>query len=524
MQTQFMPPPGAEEDASVVIIEEGAAPRLVWSGEDLIEVRPPPGARVLYPPEPLRGLRDVEAAVRYAMQHPEGMPPLAHMLKSDMKVSIVLDDASWPIPQMARPDLRQTMLEITLGFLEEAGVDEFRIVIARGLNRRMTPGEIRRMLGNALYERFYPERILQHDAENAAELKTLTDPAAGVVVDLNRRVADSDLIIYLNLDFAPLNGGLRSFVAGLGGVRNAAALRNPPAVAALLAANIRLFHVEVALNNRMYGNSLEFLATNEDQWKYLEKKKARALQTAFARLKPPAKRRLLRQVAAPFECAAAYAGDSLRVHEKILRVRARQTAVRTRGQADILALGLPYSSPYSVGSLMNPLHAHAMIGALLASLSDSETPLLKPGGAVIVFFPCREEFDPRRQAAAMDFYNRILPALKDASPNASVTAAAPAPLDALAPAFIANPEYLRQYREEYAAHPAQTVQLWRMGEAGRRGAGRIIVVGAEHPHAAQRLGWIPAANFEEALALAREGAAPQVTLLHQPPFFTVRCT
>ncbi len=148
MQTQFTPPPRAEEDPSVVVVEEGAAPRLVWSGEDLIEVRPPPGARVLYPPEPLRGLRDVEAAVRYAMQHPEGMPPLAHMLKSDMKVSIVLDDAAWPIPQMTRPDLRQTMLEITLDFLEEAGVDEFRIVIARGLNRRMTPGEIRRMLGN----------------------------------------------------------------------------------------------------------------------------------------------------------------------------------------------------------------------------------------------------------------------------------------------------------------------------------------------------------------------------------------
>ncbi len=518
-----MPPPGAEEDASVVFIDEGAAPRLVWSGENLIEVRPPPGARILYPPEPLRGLRDVEAAVRYAMQHPEGMPPLAHILKSDMKVSIVLDDASWPLPQMARPDLRQTMLEITLGFLEEAGLDEFRIVIARGLNRRMTPGEIRRMLGNALYERFYPERILQHDAENPAELKTLSDPTSGVAIDLNRRVADSDLILYLNLDFAPLNGGPRSFVAGLGGVRNAAALRNPAAVAALLAANIRLFHVEVALNNRTYGAALEFLAVNEDQWKYLEKKKARALQGAFSRLNSRAKQRLLRQVAAPFECVAAYAGDSVRVHEKILRVRARQTVVRTRGQADILVMGLPYSSPYSMGSVMNPLHAHAMVGALLGQLCESEKPLLKPGGAVIVFFPCREEFDARRQSAAMDFFNRILPALKDAAPAASGAVDAPPPLDALTPAFVTNPEFLRAYREDYAAHPAQTVQLWRMGEAGRRGAGQIIVVGAEHPHAARRLGWIPAANFEEALALARESSAPEITLLHQPPFFSVRC-
>lgn len=519
-----MPPPGAEEDASVVQIEEGAAPRLVWSGEDLIEVRLPPGARVLYPPEPLRALRDVEAAVRYAMQHPEGAPPLAHMLKSGMKVSIVLDDVSWPLPQMARPDLRQTLLEIALDFLEEAGVDEFRIVIARGLNRRMTPGEIRRMLGNALYERLYPERVVQHDAENAAELKTLTDAAAGVAIDLNRRVADSDLILYLNLDFAPLNRGPLSLVSGLGSARNAAALRNPAAVAALLAANIRLFHVEVALNNRMYGNALEFLATNEDQWKYFEKKKARALQATFARLKPAAKRRLLRQVAAPYECVAAYAGDSARVHEKILRVRARQTVVRTRGQADILALGLPHSSPYSVGGVMNPLHAHAMVGALLAQLSDSETPLLKPGGAVIVFFPCREEFDLRRQAAAMEFYNRILPALRDSSPDASAGSAAPAPLDALAPAFIGNTEYVRQYREDYAAHPAQVLQMWRIGEAGRRGVGRIIVVGAEHPHAAERLGWIPAANFEEALALARAVPAPEITLLRQPPFFSVRCT
>jgi hypothetical protein len=168
---------------------------------------------------------------------------------------------------------------------------------------------------------------------------------------------------------------------------------------------------------------------------------------------------------------------------------------------------------------MNPLLAHAMLGACLAQLAAAQTPLLRPGGTVIVFFPCREEFDSRRQAAATDFYNRILPALSGSTPDA-----ASGVLDSMAPAFITNPEYLRQYREEYAAHPAQVVQLWRMGEAGRRLAAKIIVVGAEHPHAAERLGWLPAANFEEALALARAGSAPQVALLHQPPFFSVSCS
>ena len=86
-------------DGCVVHLEANAAPRLMWSSEDLLAVKMPAGTRVLYSNPTIPGLADRDAGIRYALAHPEEMDPLAALLKPGMKVTIAIDDISLPLPK-----------------------------------------------------------------------------------------------------------------------------------------------------------------------------------------------------------------------------------------------------------------------------------------------------------------------------------------------------------------------------------------------------------------------------------------
>ena len=49
----------------------------------------------------VQGLKDVDAAIRYAINHPYNSEPLYAKLRPGMKVTIAIDDISLPLPPMA---------------------------------------------------------------------------------------------------------------------------------------------------------------------------------------------------------------------------------------------------------------------------------------------------------------------------------------------------------------------------------------------------------------------------------------
>ncbi len=525
-------PGDGEEDPEVVYIDETSAKRVVWSGEDLIELDLPVGTRVVYSKEPMRGLRDVRGAIRYALKHPEKMQPLPQLLKAGMKVTICVDDISLPLPMMAKPDLRQLMLEEVLSMLADAGVDDFHIIVATAFHRRMTPGEIRRMVGNDIYEKYHPQRLYNHDAEKPGGMKWMGHTESGEAVMINRRAAESDLIVYVNINYVPMNGGHKSVGTGLAGYHTLREHHDPEVIAAsnsymdpgksaladanrrignLLEDKLKIFHIESALNNRTFAPPLEFLSRNEDSYSLLDRQILRATQATLKRLPPPAKRRIFRQVPAPYECIAVHAGEVDRVHDKILRISRKQYTINVKGQADILLLGIPFTSPYSVNSILNPLLVQVMALGYLYHLYEGGVPLLRDGGSLILFHPCRDEFDPRFHPSYIEFFNRLLPESTDSRYLQKKYEVE----------FAKNPEYIELYRHGYGYHGVHPFYMWYWGESGRRKVGQVIAVGAEHPHVPERMGWENAASFEEALAMAKsaEGmpAKPQITLLKQPP-------
>jgi len=200
---------------SVVYIDNDSAPRIIASGMDFLLEDLPVGTRVLYPNQPIKGLPNREAAIRYAINHPHGCDPLFAQLEPGMKVTIAVDDISMPLPPMQTPDIRQTALEVLLELLHGSGVDDVHIIIAISLHRKMTEGEMKRMAGQKIFDEFYPDRYYNHDAEAPDGLVAIGETRHKEPLRLNRRAAESDLLIYLNFNYVPMNGGHKSVAVGL---------------------------------------------------------------------------------------------------------------------------------------------------------------------------------------------------------------------------------------------------------------------------------------------------------------------
>ena len=83
-----------------------------------------------------------------------------------MKVTIAVDDISLPLPPMATPDIRQTMLEIVLRDARATRRRRRAHHHRHSLHRRMTDWEMKRMVGAKIFDAFYPDRYYNHDAED----------------------------------------------------------------------------------------------------------------------------------------------------------------------------------------------------------------------------------------------------------------------------------------------------------------------------------------------------------------------
>ncbi len=173
----------------------------------------------------------------------------------------------------------------------------------------MKDWEVRHIVGDKIFNAYWPKRLYNHDAENAANMKYVGTTDLGEEVELNKRAVDSDLVIYVNLNLVPMDGGHKSVAVGLCGYRSLRAHHNPqvmrdchsymdPKSSALHTSvermgrlankKLNVFTIETTINNRMFDRPLEFLAKNEDDLSAGEKSGAarpplHALQGAAAR-------------------------------------------------------------------------------------------------------------------------------------------------------------------------------------------------------------------------------------------------
>ena len=99
----------------------------------------------------------------------------------------------------------------------ERGVDDLEIVVATALHRRMTASEIRRMVGERVFRSFWPKALYNLDAEDSANMTVVGQTDHGETVQIQKRAADSDLIVYVNINLVAMDGGHKSVAVGLAG-------------------------------------------------------------------------------------------------------------------------------------------------------------------------------------------------------------------------------------------------------------------------------------------------------------------
>ncbi|HSS10169.1 MAG TPA: lactate racemase domain-containing protein, partial [Acidimicrobiales bacterium] len=421
-----MPRPGF-----VLDVDRSTPATLFWHGEGFRLERLPAGSRVIYPPEPLKPLQDPDDSVRDALLQPEGdMAPLPDLLRPGMRLTIAFDDISLPLPPMERPDNRQRVIEAVLDLAASAGVDDVVLIVALALHRRMTEQELRHALGNRIYDAFAPDgRLLQHDAEDPDALVYLGQTDHDEDVEINRRAAESDLLIYVNINLVAMDGGHKSVATGLASYRSLRHHHNVRTMQhsrsfmdqehsalhssnwrmgrLIAASGVKVFQIETTLNTDTFPPAFGFLQRREWEWTARDRASFLAVSKSLARTPDRIARSIFQSIKSPHRMTSVHAGEVEAVHRRTTDQIYRQQLVEVDGQADVVTFGLPYICPYNVNSIMNPILVMCLGLGYFFNLYRGK-PLVRPGGVVIMSHPTPWAFHPVHHPSYIDFFEEVL--------------------------------------------------------------------------------------------------------------------
>lgn len=498
----------------VLDVDDRTPPVLVASGDTFRLERLPVGARVVYPADSLPSVHPGEA-IAAALDHPTGSDPLSARLRPGMRLTITFDDNTVPVPGMTAPDLRASVIEAVLTRAAAAGVDDVALIAAIGLNRRQTPAELRTLVGERVFRSFHVDGLLtNHDAEDPEELAELGS-VAELTVALNRRVVTSDLVVHVHLVTTPTGGGATAVLNGLGAASTLAGLAadgTDPAVAAeaaaLVASGLPLFSVEAVLDADVFPEPLSFLAKREWEWSVKDQARWFGLRRGTAAVTSATlRRRILGRLTAPWHPVGIFGGDPVAAGAAGAELALTQQRVEVSGQADVGIVGVPGRTPFSVDCPTNPVLA-AWTGLASSFGAHTGTPLVREGGALIVFHPLGSEFSPLFHPSYVDFFAEVLSVTTD-----------PAQISAeFEKKFATDPWYAHLYRTSHAFHGLHPVHRWYEIARATRGVGDVVWVGADRANA-ERLGFRAASTLADALEIVSSsvGRSPQITYLHTPP-------
>ena len=487
------------------------------------------GTTVIYPNPPLDPLPDRRAAIEHALDHPLGSDPFDARLQPGMKVTIAFDDVSLPIPAMARPDVRQSVLEVVLERLDRAGVTDIELICAICLHRRATPAELKHMVGPAIFRRFWPKRLYNHDAEDPGANVELEKTSTGEVVELNRRAVESDLLIYVNINLVTMDGGNKSVPVGLATYRsvrhhhNAETLlhdssyMDPPnstfhrscdRMGDVAAKRMNIFAIETTLNGDLYPSVLGFLQKRERTWNFRDRLLYHGSRMGMKALPGPLRRKAYQALPAPYGLTGVHAGRTDLVHEQTLINVDRQHEVQVPEQADIVLIGLPSIGPYNVDSILNPVLVYCLALGYFFNFYRNR-PLVRKGGVMIIDHPIENTFHLVHHPSYYDFFETLLPQTSDSRELEQ----------RFEKSYAENEWYRHLYRNSYAYHGVHPFYMWYWGAHGAAHLGKVIAINPVSELAARRIGFDIAPSMPVAIETARDfiGSDARICYFHCPP-------
>ena len=426
------------------------------------------------------------------------MDPLPELLFAGMKLTIAFDDISLPLPTMRPPDIRGRIIEHVLTMAADAGVDDVELIAANALHRRMTAAELKHIVGERVFRSFYPQgKLYNFDAEDRDNLSHLGTTEKGEDIEISKRAAESDLLVYVNVNLVAMDGGHKSVGIGLASYKSLRHHHNAKTmvqsrsfmdhkhsamhhsawrIGRVIKDTVKVFQIETTLNNDIFPKPYDFLQKREWEWSVKDQAlDARRCAAGCRSRRRSCKHKMFHDLRSVYGLTGVNAGEVEAVHTRTLEKVHQQHLVEVQGQSDVLVMGIPYVGPYNVNSSLNPILATCMgLGYYFNSYIGQ--PVVRKGGAVILYHPLNEGFNQLHHPSYVDFYEEVLAESTD-----------PAVVgEKYEQQFAEDPWYRHLYRTSHAYHGVHPFYMWYWAAHAMDHVDEVIWVGAD------RQGRVPA--------------------------------
>lgn len=428
-------------------------------------------------------LTDPVGATRQALENPIGMPPISELVGPGSKVTIVFPDR---VKGGETPTShRQVAIPLVLDQLAQAGVRDADILLicSNGLHAKNTPEQIRSILGDEVYRRFAERgQITNHDSEDYDNLVDLGTTQQGDPVLMNKDVHDSDLAIMIGHTmgnpYGGYSGGYKHSATGISHWRSIASHHVPKVMH-------RPDFVPVSTHSLM-----------RHKFDEIGKRMEEAMRHPFFCVDAVLDSRA-RQM-------AVFAGRAEDIEPPSWAVAEPRTYVKwAEAPYDIVVFGLPKSFQYGPGMGTNPIMVLQAISAQIVRhkrvLSDN---------CVVVAAAELGWFHEELFTAQRDLYDEY------AARGHKLT-----DLTDLGIAYAENPEYIRNYRDNYGFHPFHAFSMISSAEIAHKHTAAIFVAGAKVPGLARGMGMRSRSTVEECVAEALRLKGPDARILALPRAF-----
>jgi lactate racemase len=270
---------------------------------------------------------------------------------------------------------------------------------------------------------------------------------------------------------------------------------------------VRVFEIDVVLDNDVFASPLEFLGHREWEWSLRDRATWFGVRRGLEWTPQRARRRLLNRAEGAYHATLVTAGAPAGVQEASQAQITAQQLVEVPAAADVGVIGVGAHTPYSVDSVTNPILA-AWSGLAAAFGAHTGTPFVRPGGALILYHPLHAEFSPLHHPSYVDFFSDVLTVTTDPEQIAAD----------YEEKFANDSWYVHLYRTSQAFHGVHPMYLWYQIARAQRHCSDIVWVGADRDSAA-RMGFRAASTFADALEMVAStvGRTPSISYLHTPP-------
>jgi nickel-dependent lactate racemase len=425
-----------------------------------------------------------EATLR-ALENPLGFPPLRELGGAGKKVVIGFPDRVKGGFQAHSH--RRTAIPLIIEELLKGGtrLEDITLLCAVGLHRKNTLEEWYAYLGREIVDRFWPDRIVNHDAE-APDLCDFGTDEMGNPVQCNRLMAEADLPIVLGHcsgnPYGGYSGGYKMVVTGLSGWRSIASHHCP------------------ATMHRDDWLGASTSSHQRRQFASIGRAMEKGMGKRFFAVDAVLGQRS--------QVLGVAAGALDQVEEATWPLADRRTNISLgmKEPADILVMGLPRNFHYGPGMGTNPiLMALAIAGQLCRAWNA-----FREGGVIIAASVCDGWFNDIWFPSYRPTYEALQRHCSAAEFLASEDASA----------ITTDPDYRFRYSHHYAYHPFHAMSMISGGSVLAQRTTAVFIVGAKAPQYARGMGFIPTSTFQEAMDRARKIVGPNPRVLCTPEAFS----